>query len=72
MLSLCHSRCEPLERQLIKPGTASTDAECGEKSSDTKTVVGAVGAVVGIVFLSCGAAAFVVFVRKKKRKDGII
>ncbi|KAF1390930.1 hypothetical protein PFLUV_G00063220 [Perca fluviatilis] len=35
LLTSCqpHTQCESLDLQLIKPGNASTDAECGERSS---------------------------------------
>ncbi|XP_053173245.1 tumor necrosis factor receptor superfamily member 14-like, partial [Scomber japonicus] len=44
-----HTKCDSLNLQLIKPGTASTDAECGDKSSNTTVIVHAViGALVAL------------------------
>ncbi|KAM9350298.1 tumor necrosis factor receptor superfamily member 14-like [Symphorus nematophorus] len=49
-----HTQCESLNLQLIKAGTVSTDAECGERSSDkTGTVI---GIVVAVVFLGIAAS----------------
>uniref|UniRef100_A0A8C9Z7D6 TNFR-Cys domain-containing protein n=1 Tax=Sander lucioperca TaxID=283035 RepID=A0A8C9Z7D6_SANLU len=66
LLTSCqpHTQCQSLNLQLIKPGTASTDAECGEQSS---------GAVIGIVvggLVTClvvaGISLLVVLILRKK------
>ncbi|XP_031167738.2 tumor necrosis factor receptor superfamily member 14-like [Sander lucioperca] len=63
LLTSCqpHTQCQSLNLQLIKPGTASTDAECGEQSS---------GAVIGIVvpvICSVVAGISLLILRKKGR-----
>ncbi|XP_062282548.1 tumor necrosis factor receptor superfamily member 5-like [Scomber scombrus] len=59
-----HTKCESLNLQLIKAGTASTDAECGEHSSNTAVIVGAV--IVFVVLLITGASLLVFFYLRKK------
>uniref|UniRef100_A0A096MHC2 Tumor necrosis factor receptor superfamily member 5-like n=1 Tax=Poecilia formosa TaxID=48698 RepID=A0A096MHC2_POEFO len=44
-----HTECEKENLQLIKAGTSSTDAECGEKSSNTT------GIVIGVLFFLVAA-----------------
>ena len=44
-MSLCHSRCDSENLQLIKAGNSSSDAECGKKSSSVTAVVVCVLAV---------------------------
>uniref|UniRef100_A0A3Q2CXF8 TNFR-Cys domain-containing protein n=1 Tax=Cyprinodon variegatus TaxID=28743 RepID=A0A3Q2CXF8_CYPVA len=50
-LTLCqpHTQCEELNLWLVKEGTTSTDAECGEKNIDVAAVVGI--SVVLVVFV---------------------
>ncbi|XP_039656620.1 tumor necrosis factor receptor superfamily member 14-like isoform X2 [Perca fluviatilis] len=68
LLTSCqpHTQCQSLDLQLIKPGTASTDAECGEQSS---------GAVIGIfvgglvIYLMVGLPIALFLWRLKKMKD---
>nr|XP_046253977.1 tumor necrosis factor receptor superfamily member 14-like isoform X2 [Scatophagus argus]XP_046253978.1 tumor necrosis factor receptor superfamily member 14-like isoform X2 [Scatophagus argus] len=48
-----HTQCESEHRQLIKAGTVSTDAECGEQSSVSR---GFVASVSVLVFLIAAAA----------------
>ena len=62
-MSLCHSRCESLKLQLIKPGTDSADAECGEQSSHVTTTV---ICVIVVLVLLIGIAVSVYFIIKKK------
>ncbi|XP_039656614.1 tumor necrosis factor receptor superfamily member 14-like isoform X3 [Perca fluviatilis] len=64
LLTSCqpHTQCQSLDLHLIKPGTASTDAECGEQSS---------GAVIGIVvpvilLVVAGIFLLVVLILRKK------
>ncbi|XP_037540987.1 tumor necrosis factor receptor superfamily member 14 [Nematolebias whitei] len=59
-----HTQCETLKLQLIKAGTASADAECGEKSF-TGIVI---GAVVGAAVVLAGLAVTTILYIKKKRK----
>uniref|UniRef100_A0A8P4KLH1 TNFR-Cys domain-containing protein n=1 Tax=Dicentrarchus labrax TaxID=13489 RepID=A0A8P4KLH1_DICLA len=42
-----HTQCESMNLQLIKAGTVSTDAQCGEQSSNPTGIV--IGVVVGAV-----------------------
>ena len=63
-MSLFHSRCETLNLQEIKPGTVSTDAECGEQTADRTAVV--VGVVV-VLFIVMIVAAAVMLLHKKKK-----
>ncbi|KAA8578541.1 hypothetical protein FQN60_018735 [Etheostoma spectabile] len=69
-MSLYHSRCETLNLQLIKPGSASTDAECGEPGLGFSS--GAViGLVVGLVMIEIClfimlALFFLLCLKKKK------
>ncbi|XP_028439702.1 tumor necrosis factor receptor superfamily member 14-like isoform X2 [Perca flavescens] len=67
LLTSCqpHTQCQSLDLQLIKPGTASTDAECGEQSSGNVS-----RGVVGGLVLGVGLAIALVLVwRLKKKKD---
>ncbi|XP_039656621.1 tumor necrosis factor receptor superfamily member 14-like [Perca fluviatilis] len=69
LLTSCqpHTQCQSLDLQLIKPGTASTDAECGEQSSGA--VIGAVvGGLVTCLVVGLAIALFLVW-RLKKKKD---
>ncbi|XP_054868638.1 tumor necrosis factor receptor superfamily member 14-like [Amphiprion ocellaris] len=40
-----HTQCESINLELIKAGTASTDAECGEKSSNVTVAVSIISVV---------------------------
>ncbi|XP_028439691.1 tumor necrosis factor receptor superfamily member 5-like isoform X2 [Perca flavescens] len=66
LLTSCqpHTQCQSLDLQLIKPGTASTDAECGEQSSGavSRGVVGGLVLVVGLAI----ALFFVWHLKNKK------
>ncbi|XP_034552384.1 tumor necrosis factor receptor superfamily member 14-like [Notolabrus celidotus] len=42
-----HTQCESLNKQLLRPGTKSDDAECGELSPEKNTVI--IGVVVFVV-----------------------
>ncbi|XP_040009790.1 tumor necrosis factor receptor superfamily member 14-like isoform X2 [Xiphias gladius] len=62
-----HTQCESKNLQLIRPGTASTDAECGEHSAKGTALV----IVIPLIFLLILIPAVVYFVMKKtylKRK----
>ncbi|CAK6981742.1 tumor necrosis factor receptor superfamily member 14-like [Scomber scombrus] len=60
-----HTKCESLNLQLIKAGNASTDAECGEHSSNTAVIVGAViGTLAVALVITIGI--FVAFRWRKK------
>jgi len=48
-MSLCHSRCDLENLQLIKAGNSSSDEECGEKSSNVTAVV--VGVLAGVFLI---------------------
>uniref|UniRef100_A0A671XWG4 TNFR-Cys domain-containing protein n=1 Tax=Sparus aurata TaxID=8175 RepID=A0A671XWG4_SPAAU len=61
---LSHTKCETLNLQEIKPGTVSTDAECGEQTADRTAVV--VGVVV-VLFIVMIVAAAVKLLHKKKK-----
>ncbi|KAM9350928.1 tumor necrosis factor receptor superfamily member 5-like isoform 1-T1 [Symphorus nematophorus] len=74
-LSSCqpHTQCESLNLQLIKAGTVSADAECGEQSSNTGIVI---SIVLPLLFLLIGAAILLIWKnkwfingRKKRVKD---
>ncbi|XP_061591513.1 tumor necrosis factor receptor superfamily member 6B-like [Cololabis saira] len=56
-----HTQCETNHLQVIKAGTASTDAECGEQSFTTPILA---GAVVPVVFLCLVVVALIIY-RKK-------
>ncbi|XP_044226895.1 tumor necrosis factor receptor superfamily member 14-like isoform X8 [Thunnus albacares] len=60
-----HTQCESLKLQLIKPGTDSTDAECGEQSSNVTTTV---ICVIVVLFSLIGIAGLVYFRKKKSGK----
>ena len=62
-MSFFHSRCETLNLQVIKPGTVSTDAECGEQIANRTAVV--VGIVVPSIVMI--VAALVIFLLRKKK-----
>ncbi|XP_031166830.1 tumor necrosis factor receptor superfamily member 14-like isoform X2 [Sander lucioperca] len=66
LLTSCqpHTQCQSLNLQLIKPGTASTDAECGEQSSGA-----VIGIVVSVICLVVGLAIALFLWRLKKKKD---
>ncbi|XP_035994893.1 tumor necrosis factor receptor superfamily member 14-like [Fundulus heteroclitus] len=53
-----HTQCEKENLQLIKAGTASADAECGEKSSN---ITGIVIGVMLLVFLVIAGIVFVLW-----------
>ncbi|XP_061590643.1 uncharacterized protein LOC133456211 [Cololabis saira] len=55
-----HTQCETNHLQVIKAGTASTDAECGEQSFTTPILAG----VVSVVFLCLVVVALIIY-RKK-------
>ncbi|XP_073326877.1 tumor necrosis factor receptor superfamily member 14-like [Pagrus major] len=61
---LSHTQCEPLNLQLIKPGTVSTDAECGEQTSGSTAVV--VGSVVTSLLIVAALALVMILLKKKK------
>ncbi|KAM9350927.1 tumor necrosis factor receptor superfamily member 14-like [Symphorus nematophorus] len=74
-LSSCqpHTQCESLNLQLIKAGTVSADAECGEQSLNTGILI---GIVLTVLFLLIGAAILLIWKnkwfikgRKKRVKD---
>ncbi|XP_053173153.1 tumor necrosis factor receptor superfamily member 14-like [Scomber japonicus] len=46
-----HTKCDSLNLHQIKAGTASTDAECGDKSSNTTVIVVPVIVALGLVTL---------------------
>ncbi|XP_054868859.1 tumor necrosis factor receptor superfamily member 14-like isoform X2 [Amphiprion ocellaris] len=58
-----HFQCESVNLQLIKAGTVSTDAECGEKSSNVTVAV--IISVVLFLLISAGLVSFFYFRRKK-------
>uniref|UniRef100_A0A8C9Z2E4 TNFR-Cys domain-containing protein n=1 Tax=Sander lucioperca TaxID=283035 RepID=A0A8C9Z2E4_SANLU len=66
LLTSCqpHTQCQSLNLQLIKPGTASTDAECGEQSSGA--VIGVVVVVICLLIILAIALLFVLRLKKKK------
>uniref|UniRef100_A0A8P4K6C9 TNFR-Cys domain-containing protein n=1 Tax=Dicentrarchus labrax TaxID=13489 RepID=A0A8P4K6C9_DICLA len=58
-----HTQCESMKLQLIKAGTVSTDAQCGEQSSyPTGTVIGVCAA---LLFTLIGTAVLVFVLWKK-------
>uniref|UniRef100_A0A4W6DF18 TNFR-Cys domain-containing protein n=1 Tax=Lates calcarifer TaxID=8187 RepID=A0A4W6DF18_LATCA len=59
-----HTQCESVNLQLIRPGTATTDAQCGHSSNTTVTVI---SIVVPIVLLICISLPIVYIVRKKRK-----
>ncbi|XP_078109964.1 tumor necrosis factor receptor superfamily member 14-like, partial [Sander vitreus] len=66
LLTSCqpHTQCEALSLQLIKPGSSSTDAECGEQSSGT--VIGTVVGVLVTCLVVTGIFLLVVLILRKK------
>ncbi|XP_034447384.1 tumor necrosis factor receptor superfamily member 14-like isoform X8 [Hippoglossus hippoglossus] len=56
-----HTQCESLNLQLMQPGTASTDAECGNDSSNNSAVV----IIVPLVVLGLLVVAVVLFLWKR-------
>ncbi|XP_044226890.1 tumor necrosis factor receptor superfamily member 14-like isoform X4 [Thunnus albacares] len=62
-----HTQCESLKLQLIKPGTDSADAECGEQSSHVIIIV---TCVIVVLFVLFGIAGLVYFRKKKSEKKG--
>ncbi|XP_030247563.1 tumor necrosis factor receptor superfamily member 14-like isoform X4 [Sparus aurata] len=62
---LSHTQCETLNLQVIKPGTVSTDAECGEQTANRTAVV--VGVVVVVLFIVMIVAAPVMLLHIKKK-----
>uniref|UniRef100_A0A3P9NFE0 Tumor necrosis factor receptor superfamily member 5-like n=1 Tax=Poecilia reticulata TaxID=8081 RepID=A0A3P9NFE0_POERE len=60
-----HTQCEKENLQLIKAGTTTTDAECGEKN-DSITGVGIIVLVVSLVIVVSVIVAIVALWRKKK------
>ncbi|XP_067381898.1 tumor necrosis factor receptor superfamily member 14-like isoform X7 [Channa argus] len=63
-----HTQCDLKNIQLIKAGTVSTDAECGENSSNQTGIVITVVFLI-VVILLLGAVSFLVY--KKKRKKNL-
>uniref|UniRef100_A0A3Q2E630 TNFR-Cys domain-containing protein n=1 Tax=Cyprinodon variegatus TaxID=28743 RepID=A0A3Q2E630_CYPVA len=63
-LTLCqpHTQCKELNLQLVKEGTTSTDAECGEKNIYVAAAVG-----ISVVLVVCVGIAVAVFVLWKKK-----
>ncbi|XP_038578957.1 tumor necrosis factor receptor superfamily member 14-like isoform X2 [Micropterus salmoides] len=61
-----HTQCESINLQLLKAGTASTDAECGEQSSDMTGVVIAAAVVGGILFLLISGSVAIWYLSRKK------
>ncbi|XP_042287666.1 tumor necrosis factor receptor superfamily member 14-like [Thunnus maccoyii] len=62
-----HTQCESLKLQLIKPGTDSTDAECGKQSSNVTTTVICVIVVLVLLIVIAGLVCFA----KKKLDDSL-
>uniref|UniRef100_A0A7N8WW41 Tumor necrosis factor receptor superfamily member 14-like n=1 Tax=Mastacembelus armatus TaxID=205130 RepID=A0A7N8WW41_9TELE len=59
-----HTQCDSVNLRLIKAGTASTDAECGEHSSTLMT--GIVIGVIVVFMLMIGTSAYLIYYLKKK------
>nr|XP_046254015.1 tumor necrosis factor receptor superfamily member 14-like isoform X1 [Scatophagus argus] len=64
-----HTQCESEHRQLIKAGTVSTDAECGEQSPDNTGLVVVVGVVVGLIAAAAATAVAWWCIRKRKSSE---
>ncbi|XP_051282410.1 tumor necrosis factor receptor superfamily member 14-like isoform X26 [Dicentrarchus labrax] len=62
-----HTQCESMNLQLIKAGTVSTDAQCGEQSSNPTGIVIGVVIVGAVIFLLIGAALFVLYHCRRKK-----
>ncbi|KAM8755530.1 tumor necrosis factor receptor superfamily member 14-like isoform 2-T2 [Acanthopagrus schlegelii] len=60
-----HTKCETLNLEVIKPGTVSTDAECGEQKANWTAVV--VGVVVPCIVMIVPAIALGIFLLRKKK-----
>ncbi|XP_061591559.1 tumor necrosis factor receptor superfamily member 14-like isoform X2 [Cololabis saira] len=56
-----HTQCETNHLQVIKAGTASTDAECGEQSF---TILILAGAVVSVIFLCLFVLVLIIYKKK--------
>ncbi|KAM3617568.1 uncharacterized protein V6R79_008281 [Siganus canaliculatus] len=62
-----HTQCESLNLWLITPGTASSDNECGEQTSNPTGII--VVSILGVICLSVAVAViYFLWVRKKRRK----
>ncbi|XP_069564565.1 tumor necrosis factor receptor superfamily member 14-like isoform X2 [Brachyistius frenatus] len=57
-----HTQCETINLQLIKEGTTSTDAECGEPSSNVAVIV----ISILVVFLLIVSFLFIIYFLKRK------
>ena len=62
-MSPCRSRCESLNLQLMQPGTASSDAECGNSSSKKAPVP----IIVSVVFWGLMIALVALYFWKWRR-----
>uniref|UniRef100_A0A3Q1JI87 TNFR-Cys domain-containing protein n=1 Tax=Anabas testudineus TaxID=64144 RepID=A0A3Q1JI87_ANATE len=60
-----HTQCETKNLQLLKPGTTSTDAECGEHSSN-KTIIGII-VPLSVLFIVLILSGIIFFIWKKKQ-----
>uniref|UniRef100_A0A3B4ULQ7 Tumor necrosis factor receptor superfamily member 14-like n=1 Tax=Seriola dumerili TaxID=41447 RepID=A0A3B4ULQ7_SERDU len=61
-----HTQCESENLQLIKPGTAASDAECRERNSLNVTVI-VIGVVVPFLVIGFVVVLFLVWKRRKRR-----
>uniref|UniRef100_A0A3Q1JQB8 TNFR-Cys domain-containing protein n=1 Tax=Anabas testudineus TaxID=64144 RepID=A0A3Q1JQB8_ANATE len=64
-----HTQCETKNLQLLKPGTTSTDAECGEHSSNKTITI--IGIIVPVLFLLIVISAAVVFHFRDRIKSSL-
>ncbi|XP_071392260.1 tumor necrosis factor receptor superfamily member 14-like isoform X2 [Centroberyx affinis] len=61
-----HTKCESMRLQQIRPGTHSTDSECGEQSSDVEKI-GLVALLLPLLIVI--AVITYIYLRKKKTKE---
>nr|XP_046254034.1 tumor necrosis factor receptor superfamily member 14-like [Scatophagus argus] len=62
-----HTQCESVHLQLIKAGTVSTDAECGEQSPDSRGLVVVVG--VSVCLIAVAAVAWWCTLEEEKARQ---
>ncbi|XP_074537098.1 tumor necrosis factor receptor superfamily member 5-like [Halichoeres trimaculatus] len=62
-----HTECDPSNQQLLRPGTGSQDAECGELEPDRTKEIISVSVGGAVVLFSAAVCVFIVYRLKKNR-----
>ena len=60
-----HFRCESKELKQVKPGTDSTDSECGEHSPQTGLVA---GVIPGVILLMALMGLIIAIIHRKNKR----